>query len=86
MEKLYEQVADKSELLDLRADLLSEAFWDYVLQELKSVVFVAYDYKGIGSTTFQSIVRGLFSCTGDENVKTKLAKVSRELISILQKE
>lgn len=82
-EKLYEQVADKSELLNLRADLLSEAFWNYVLQELKSVISAGYDYKNIGST-FQSIAKGLFSCTYDANVKRKLADVSRELKSISQ--
>lgn len=80
-EKLYESVADKSDLLELRKDFLSKGFWDYVLEELKEIIQAGYDYKNIDKE-FMSIVKGLFRCNITNEVRIVLGKVNAALQEI----
>ena len=80
-EKIYEQVDDKKDLLDLRNEFLSKEFWNYVLQRLNCVISQGYDYLEI-NMEFLSVVRGLFSCNISTEVKQVLQKVSAALSRI----
>lgn len=80
-EKIYGQVDDKKDLLDLRNEFLSKEFWDYVLQRLNCVISQGYDYLGI-NMEFLSVVKGLFSCDISPEVKQVLQKVNAALSRI----
>lgn len=80
-EKIYGQVDDKKDLLDLRNEFLSKEFWDYVLQRLNCVISQGYDYLGI-NMEFLSVVKGLFSCDISTKVKQVLQKVNAALSRI----
>lgn len=80
-EKIYEQVDDKKDLLELRNEFLSKEFWNYVLQRLNCVISQGYDYLGI-NMEFLSVVRGLFSCNISTEVKQVLQKVNAALSRI----
>lgn len=80
-EKIYGQVDDKKDLLDLRNEFLSKEFWDYVLQRLNCVISQGYDYLGI-NMEFLSVVKGLFSCDISTEVKQVLQKVNAALSRI----
>lgn len=77
-EKIYEAIADKKELLDLRNQFLSKEFWEYVLETLNDIIKTGYDYKGI-STEFHSIVKGLFRCNITDEVRVLLGQISAKL-------
>lgn len=80
-EKIYGQVDDKKDLLDLRNEFLSKEFWDYVLQRLNWVINQGYDCLGI-NMEFLSVVNGLFSCDISTEVKQVLQKVNAALSRI----
>jgi hypothetical protein len=67
--------------MNLRNDLLSKEFWEYVLASLKDVVNAGYDYLNIHQE-FDSIIRGLFTCGVSSDVKVVLGKVNAELVKI----
>ena len=58
-EKIYGQVDDKKDLLELRNEFLSKEFWEYVLGRLNNVIDQGYDYLRI-NMEFLSVVKGLF--------------------------
>lgn len=80
-EKIYEQVEDKSDLLELREVFLSKAFWEYVLNKLNDIISSGYDYKKINMEII-SIVKGLFRCNVSPETKVVLAKVNAALHTI----
>jgi hypothetical protein len=80
-EKIYEQVGDKKDLLELRDKFLSKEFWEYVLQKLNDVINRGYDYLRI-NMEFLSIVKGLFRCNVSIDVKRILGKVNSALLKI----
>lgn len=80
-EKIYGQVDDKKDLLELRNEFLSKEFWDYVLQRLNCVISQGYGYLGI-NMEFLSVVKGLFSCDISAEVKQLLRKVNAALSRI----
>lgn len=86
-EKIYEQIEDKTDLLELRAEFLSKEFWDYVLERLNDITQREFDYKNI-NMEFRSVVNGLFRCNISDEVKQLLAKVNAALskIQTLQRE
>lgn len=80
-EKIYEQVEDKTDLLELRAEFLSKEFWEYVLDKLNNIIQTGFDYKHI-NMEFKSVVNGLFKCDISNEVKQLLAKVNAALLKI----
>lgn len=80
-QKIYETVERNNDLMNLRNDLLSKEFWEYVLASLKDVVNAGYDYLNIHQE-FDSIIRGLFTCGVSSDVKVVLGKVNAELVKI----
>jgi hypothetical protein len=80
-EKIYEQVADVNELLELRSKFLSKEFWEYVLNRLTDVINEEYDYLNINKEII-SIVNGLFSCNVTSDVKKTLGQVHAALQKI----
>lgn len=80
-EKIYEQVADKSELLELRAEFLSKEFWEYVLEYLNDIIREGFDYRHI-NMEFKSVVNGLFKCDITDEVRKLLGKVNAALTKI----
>ena len=80
-EKIYAAVAGDNDLLELRKDVISKPFWEYVLKKLESVVNTGYDYLRINEE-FDSIVRGLFSCGIEDELKPLLGKVNTMLTKI----
>lgn len=81
-EKIYEKVADKSELIDLRNEFLSAGFWKYVLDRLSDVREKGYDYLNINREAL-SVVNGLFKCNVSCDVNLLLREVSKILRIIL---
>lgn len=82
-EKIYEQVDDKKDLLDLRKEFLSNEFWTYVLGRLNDVITQGYDYLGIHQEAY-SVVKGLFRCDISAEVKCTLGKVNQAMERIKQ--
>lgn len=82
-EKIYGQVDDKKDLLELRNEFLSKEFWEYVLKRLNSVIDQGYDYLRI-NMEFLSVVKGLFRCNINTDVKQILGKVNAALLKIKQ--
>lgn len=80
-ERIYGQVEDKTDLLELRAELLSEEFWEYVLEQLNLVITEGFDYKHI-NMEFKSVVNGLFKCDVSNDVKKLLGQVNAALVKI----
>ena len=80
-EKIYEKVADKCDLIELRNEFLSKDFWEYVLSRLSDVIQTGYDYLNIDDE-FPSIVKGLFKCGISSEVKQLLGKVNSALHDI----
>lgn len=80
-EKIYGQVDDKKDLLELRDEFLSKEFWEYVLKRLNDVISTGYDYLGI-NMEFLSVVKGLFRCNITPEVKQALGKVNATLLKI----
>lgn len=80
-EKIYTQVADKSDLLDLRDEFLSKEFWEYVLKILNDIILEGYNHMNI-NMEFMSIVKGLFKCNISPDVRTILGKVNATLYEI----
>ena len=80
-EKIYGQVDDIKELLELRNEFLSKEFWEYVLKRLNSVIDQGYDYLRI-NMEFLSVVKGLFRCNINTDVKQILGKVNAALLKI----
>lgn len=80
-EKIYNQVGDVQELLDLRNQLLSEEFWEYVMEKLSNIIATGHDYLNINNE-FLSIVKGLFKCNITTEVKQSLGKVNSALSKI----
>lgn len=80
-EKIYEQVEDKIDLLELRAEFLSKDFWEYVLKRLNDIIQEGFDYKNI-NMEFRSVVNGLFRCNVSDEVKQLLGKVNAALSKI----
>ena len=80
-EKIYGQVEDKKDLLELRNEFLSKEFWEYVLKRLNSVIDQGYDYLRI-NMEFLSVVKGLFRCNINTDVKQILGKVNAALLKI----
>lgn len=80
-EKIYGQVDDKKDLLELRNEFLSKEFWDYVLQKLNCVISQGYNYSEI-NMEFQSVVKGLFNCNISTEVRQTLQKVNATLSRI----
>lgn len=80
-ERLYESVGDKSDLLALRSKLLSNEFWNYVLNRLDNVIAEGFDYLHIHNE-FYAIVKGLFNCEIDSETKRTLGLVNYKLTII----
>ena len=80
-EKIYEQVDDIEDLLELRDEFLSKDFWEYVLNELDEIINSGYDYKNI-NMEFLSVVNGLFKCNVSSETKIVLGKVNGALQKI----
>ena len=80
-EKIYGQVDDKKDLLELRNEFLSKEFWEYVLGRLNNVIDQGYDYLRI-NMEFLSVVKGLFKCNITSDVKQVLGKVNAALLKI----
>lgn len=80
-EKIYEQVDDIEDLLELRNEFLSKDFWEYVLNELDEIINSGYDYKNI-NMEFLSVVNGLFKCNVSPETKILLGKVNGALQKI----
>ena len=77
-ERIYEQIADKKELLELRKEFLSKEFWMYVLKELNDMM-----YKKV-NIEFMSVVKGLFRYDILDETKEVLGKVNATLYKIKQ--
>ncbi|MDY2882633.1 MAG: hypothetical protein SOT71_08265, partial [Romboutsia timonensis] len=84
-EKIYEQVGDKKNLLELREIFLSKDFWNYVLNKLNDIITKNSCYENI-NIEFKSVVKGLFKCGISEDVKTILKKVYSLLTKIFEKQ
>ncbi len=80
-ERIYGEVDDKKDLLELRNEFLSKEFWEYVLERLNSVIEQGYDYLRI-NMEFLSVVKGLFRCNITSDVKQVLGKVNAALQKI----
>lgn len=79
-EKIYEQIDDKKDLLELRNEFLCNEFWEYVYERLNDIINKGYGYLGI-NMEFLSIVNGLFRCNIAPEVKQTLGRVN----AVLQK-
>lgn len=80
-EKIYEQIDDKNDLLELRNEFLCNEFWEYVYERLNDIINEGYDYLGI-NMEFLSVVNGLFRCNIAPEVKQTLGRVNAELQKI----
>ena len=80
-ERIYGQVDDKRDLLELRKEFLSKEFWEYVLEKLNNVIDQGYDYLRI-NMEFLSVVKGLFGCNITADVRQVLGKVNAALLKI----
>ena len=80
-EKIYEQIYDKKDLLELRNEFLCNEFWEYVYERLNDIINKGYDYLGI-NMEFLSIVNGLFRCNIAPEVKQTLGRVNAALQKI----
>lgn len=80
-ERIYGQVDDKRDLLELRNEFLSKEFWEYVLEKLNNVIDQGYDYLRI-NMEFLSVVKGLFRCNITADVRQVLGKVNAALLKI----
>ena len=80
-EKIYEQIDDKNDLLELRNEFLCNEFWEYVYERLNDIINKGYGYLGI-NMEFLSIVNGLFRCNIAPEVKQTLGRVNAELQKI----
>lgn len=80
-EKIYEQIDDKEDLLELRNEFLCKEFWEYVLERLNDIINEGYDYLGI-NMEFLSVVNGLFKCNVTPEVKQTLGRVNAALQKI----
>lgn len=80
-ERIYGQVDDKKDLLELRNEFLSKEFWEYVLERLNDVIDQGYDYLRI-NMEFLSVVKGLFRCNITADVRQVLGKVNAALLRI----
>ena len=74
-ERVAEQVGIKEKLLELRETLYSCEFLNYALEQLNDILEEDYDYLGIDNR-FQSIIKGMFSCPVNGDVKAVLGKVN----------
>ena len=72
---IYEQVGDREELIELRSDLLSKSFWEYVLERIKNVKSEGFDYLRI-SPEFWAVVKGMFNSGVDDETKSVLASIN----------
>lgn len=79
--KIYEQVGDRNELLELRADLLNKAFWEYVLEKIKNVKSEGFDFLRI-DPEFWAVVKGMFNSGVDDETKKVLAKINSMMSEI----
>jgi len=80
-EKIYSQVGDKEELIELRDVFLGKEFWQYVLKRLNDVISKGYNYINV-NIEFMSVVKGLFKCNISSEVKIILGKVNYALYKI----
>ena len=80
-EKIYEEVEDKTDLLELREEFLSKDFWDFVLDKLSDILSSDYSCRKINMEIL-SIVNGLFKCNISPETKMVLAKVNAVLQTI----
>lgn len=80
-EKIYEQIDDKKDLLELRNEFLCNEFWEYVYERLNDIINKGYGYLGI-NMEFLSIVNGLFRCNIAPEVKQTLGRVNAALQKI----
>lgn len=80
-EKIFEQVCDKKELIDLREEFLSKEFWEYVLERLNEIIKSGHNCLKV-NMEFLSIVKGMFKCNVETDVKPVLAKVNAALLKI----
>lgn len=80
-EEIYKSIGDVEDLLDLRSDLLSKDFWEYVEGEIdKSENEKQIPFKI--NREFLSIVKGLFSCIYETDTKKVLARVNAKLTNL----
>ena len=80
-EKIYEQIDDKNDLLELRNEFLCNEFWEYVYERLNDIINEGYGYLGI-NMEFLSVVNGLFRCNIAPEVKQTLGRVNAALQKI----
>ena len=80
-EEIYARVGNVAELIELRADFISNDFWLFVLDKLDDVIKTGYDYLGIDREFF-AVVKGLFRCDLPGDTKATLAKVNAALSQI----
>lgn len=74
-ERIYESTGNKSDLIELREDFLSEKFWEYVVNELNQRIENDFGYNSI-DMEFLSVVNGLFKCNITPEVKKLLGKAN----------
>ncbi len=80
-EGIYESTGNKTDLIELRADFLSQEFWEYVVNELNKRIESNFGYNSI-DMEFLSVVNGLFKCDITPEVKKLLGKVNALLHQI----
>ena len=81
-ENIYNQTIGDAKLYELRNIFLSEDFWKYVLNRLKSVKSQGYDYLLISKKT-PSIIYSLFKCNLSSATRDVLKNVSKEINIIM---
>ena len=81
-ENIYNQTIGDAKLYELRNIFLSEDFWKYVLNRLKSVTSQGYDYLLISKKT-PSIIYALFKCNLSPVTRDVLKNVSKEINIIM---
>ena len=74
-ERIYESTGNKSDLIELREDFLSEKFWEYVVNELNQRIENDFGYDLI-NMEFLSVINGLFKCNITPEVKKLLGKAN----------
>lgn len=77
-EGIYEKTVDKQQLIELREDVLSREFWEYVdelLDEEQKSNFKSLKIH----TEFKSIIKHLFLCDVCQNTKQVLKRVNKNL-------
>ena len=80
-ERIFESTGDKTDLMELRTDFLSQEFWEYVVDSLTKRIESNFGYESI-NMEFLAVVNGLFKCDTSPEVKSLLGKANAALQQI----